>query len=314
MGRDLRGDAIAGGTSLFVAADGPVATGADLDRLVASVDADVAIVVSVGEAATRAFADAAFGTVTGVAGVAVGARPPPGSRLRAALQAHDGATTTVADPTDLGAVGEAVNRHLIDRVGADDRAVVIVNSTTALLAHNPVKRVFYFMHLLIGLVRSRGGVSLFAHDRAQHDTHALATLGELVDGAAAAPGAAGDDGAALALPEPARGDIVLNTLVAYTPALWVLAILTFGMTDIITTYIGIATGLAYEVSPLAAEVFEDHRFGYIYVAKAAVFLLFFLVWRFSPAPYNVSVPLGLFILGVVVTAWNSAVILTGTLG
>lgn len=311
MARDLVTDTLADGSTLFVATDGPVTSGAGLERLVSAANADVAVVVSVGAEAVEAASSARMGTVRSVAEVTVGADPEHPSRLSSSLSPVQGATTAIDDPTELGEVGQAVNRFLSDEVTDGDRALVIVNSVSTLLRSNTTEHVFYFMHLLIGLIQSRGGVGLFTYDIAKHETVELATLAELVDGVAVEPGLDEDGSFDLSLPEPVLGERVVNSLVAYTPVLWILAVLTFGMTDIITTYIGLATGVAYEASPLAAAIFGDHRFGFIYVAKAAVFVLFFLIWRFVPTPYNVSIPLGLLILGVMITAWNTYVIFVG---
>lgn len=312
MARDLAAGGLADGAALFVATDGPTATGAILDHLTPAADADVALVVSVGDEAAAAADAAAFGTVGDLVHIVVGVESAP-TRLMSSLEAHAAPTDTVDDPGDLGAVGQSVNRHLTDRIRDGHRPVVIVNSVTKLLRHNTAERVFYFMHLLLGIVDRRDGVALFTYDIAQHDTHELSTLAELADAVAATPGIDADVAADLHLPEPSRGDRVVNRLVAFSPALWILAVLTFGMTDIVTTYIGLSYGLAYEASPLAAAIFDDHRFGYIYIAKGAVFLLFFLIWRFIPTPYNVSVPLGLFLVGTAITIWNTHVILSGLL-
>lgn len=313
MARDLTEASIADGSILFVATDGSIATAEGIDRLVAATRANVAIVASIGAGAIEAANEASFGTASGVAHVHVGEHTEPPSRLTDALDPHQPVIDRIEDRADLGAVGQAINRHLSDHGVRSGRPVVIVNSLTEILRNNTTEHVFYFMHLLIGLVRSHGGVCLFIYDRQKHETHELATLAELVDGVAVEPGLEEANGFDLAMPQPSVGDRAVNSLVAYSPVLWILAVLTFGMTDIVTTYIGLASGVAYEASPLAALIFEDNRFGYIYVAKGAVFVLFYLIWRFVPTPYNVSVPLGLTILGTSITLWNSYVIATGFL-
>lgn len=313
MARDIADDPIADGSALFVATDGPTADGTELDQLLSAANGRVAIVASVGTEAGEAFADASFGSVSDVVGVAVGAEPVAKPVLTRPFEPTVNEPITLDDPGDLGEVGQAINRHLSDHAGKG-RPVVIVNSLTELLRVNTAEEVFYFLHLLIGIIESIGGVGLFVYDIAQHETHELATLSELGDGVVATASVAETDAVELTLPAPSLGDRVVNTLVAYTPALWLLAVLTFGITDIVTTYIGLSYGLAYEASPLAAMIFDDNRFGYIYVAKGAIFLLFFLIWRFVPRPYDVSVPLGLSLMGIAITIWNSYVILVGALG
>lgn len=312
MPRDIAEEAITEGATLFVANDGPIATADQLDDLLAAVDADVAIVVSVGSEAAEAFTDAALGSVAEVIGIGVN-EPSPRERLTAAFQAHDRVTVSLDDPSDLGEVGQAINRAVSDHVESGQRPVVVINSISALLRHNTAEHVFYFMHLLDGLLGRSDGIGLYIHDIKHHETHEFATLSELVEGAAAIPGLEDRHDLDLVLPSPGRGERAVNTLVAHSPLLWILAILTFGMTDIITTYLGITLEVAHEASPLAAAIFGEHRFGFIYVAKAAIFILFYLLWRFIPAPYNVSIPLGLFILGTAITVWNTFIITSSLL-
>lgn len=310
MARDITEESFADGATLFVAADGPIATADDLDALAAAVSADVAIVVSVGPEAEAAFTEASLGTIPEVIGIGVSDEGRRSDRLAAPFRAHERVAVSLDDPSDLGEVGQAINRAVSDHVNHNQRPVIIINSISAILRHNTAEHVFYFLHLLDGLIERTNGIGLYLHDIAHHETHEFSTLGELVDDVTAVPGL--ETGSVdLTIPLPSYGDRVVNVLVAHSPLLWVLAVLTFGMTDIVTTFIGLSQGMAHEASPLASAIFGDHGFGFIYVIKAAVFLLFYFLWRFIPTPYNVSIPLGLFIVGSLITAWNLVVITSG---
>jgi hypothetical protein len=48
--------------------------------------------------------------------------------------------------------------------------------------------------------------------------------------------------------------------------------------------------------------------------KAVVFVGFFAVWKYVSWPYSVGVPLGLALLGVAVTIWNTGIILVAVTG
>ena len=92
--------------------------------------------------------------------------------------------------------------------------------------------------------------------------------------------------------------------------LWILAILTFGVGDLVTTWYGLSIGLseahfAYQFLNGDAPVVPV-----ILVVKTGFFAFMYLLHR--DVPFGIGVPIGLAGLGIVITAWNSYLILTVT--
>lgn len=100
----------------------------------------------------------------------------------------------------------------------------------------------------------------------------------------------------------------LDVLIRWTPWLWLAAIVFFGLGDILTTVVGLWMNWAVEAGPLAASLIDQHGLAVVLVLKAAAFALFYAVWRVTPSPYAVGVPLGLTVLGFEVTFWNMIVL------
>lgn len=90
--------------------------------------------------------------------------------------------------------------------------------------------------------------------------------------------------------------------------LWIVAIVFFGIGDMLTTNVGLMTGWAAEVSPIGGIIIEKFGLRALVPLKAAVFFVCFVLWRITPRPQSVGVPLGLATLGVLVTTWNTAVL------
>ena len=91
--------------------------------------------------------------------------------------------------------------------------------------------------------------------------------------------------------------------------LWGLAVLFFGVGDVVSTVIGLKGGQLAEVGPLVAPVIELYGFGALVGLKLGTFLLCYGLWRVTPYPHRIGVPLGLAVLGILVTAWNTSLIL-----
>ena len=89
-----------------------------------------------------------------------------------------------------------------------------------------------------------------------------------------------------------------------TVKLWLLAILFYGIGDLLTTVVGLSSGTLVEASPLVIPVIE--RFGLIalFGLKSLVFGFTGLLWWFTPYPESLGVPLGLAVIGLLVTGWN----------
>lgn len=91
--------------------------------------------------------------------------------------------------------------------------------------------------------------------------------------------------------------------------LWAVSILFFGIGDIVSTMIGLNNGQLAEVGPLVAPIIAEYGFSALLGLKLATFGLCYGLWKVTPHPHRVGVPLGLAVLGVLVTAWNTTLIL-----
>ena len=97
-----------------------------------------------------------------------------------------------------------------------------------------------------------------------------------------------------------------------TPAtrgsLWALALLSFGVGDLATTLVGLAIPGVTEVGPVAGPLFHGFGLAGVVALKVGALAGFYALWRVTPRPYAVGVPLGLVVVGVTVTCWNLVVI------
>lgn len=110
-------------------------------------------------------------------------------------------------------------------------------------------------------------------------------------------------------------DLVLETSRVWTgwrgdgaAALWVLAVAFFGVGDLATTAAGLAVDPVVELAPTVRTVAEGWVLPVMVLLKGAVFALSYLLWRATPRPHDVGVPLGLATLGILVTGWNAVVL------
>lgn len=96
--------------------------------------------------------------------------------------------------------------------------------------------------------------------------------------------------------------------------LWGLAIVVYGVGDLVSTLVGLQLGAA-ESNPIPAALIELAP-GFLAVTvvltlyKAASIALFAaFAWRL-PSPYGPTVPIALSIVGIGVVGWNASVILS----
>ena len=108
--------------------------------------------------------------------------------------------------------------------------------------------------------------------------------------------------------EDASGGAV-GALAGHTPVLWALAVALYGVGDLLTTLVGLYGGRAAEAGVVASVLVESYGVVAVVPLKLGSFVLFYLVWRAVPVPHAVGVPLGLAILGLLLTAWNAFVLL-----
>jgi len=91
--------------------------------------------------------------------------------------------------------------------------------------------------------------------------------------------------------------------------LWMLAVLFFGIGDVILTSIGLSLTGVVEAGPLAGPMLREFGFGTMYLLKGGLFGFTLLMWRLTPDPEAVGIPLGLSVLGILVCIWNTLIIL-----
>lgn len=93
--------------------------------------------------------------------------------------------------------------------------------------------------------------------------------------------------------------------------LWLLALLFFGVGDLVTTAFGLTAGTSAEANPVIAMLVERYGVAVLLPVKVAFLGSCYLGWRRLPIPYPIVVPAVLAALGILVTVWNINVLLTG---
>ena len=97
---------------------------------------------------------------------------------------------------------------------------------------------------------------------------------------------------------------LITQLVSWDRRLWVAALAFFGVGDAATTYFGLHATNVKEVGPFVTPVVEAYGIGAVIGVKALTLLLAYAGYRIAPSPINIGIPLGLAVLGAVVTTWN----------
>lgn len=88
------------------------------------------------------------------------------------------------------------------------------------------------------------------------------------------------------------------------PPLWMLAVLFFGIGDLITTTVGVNSAGIVEGGPVTALLVERYGLRAIFHLKVLVIGSGYVAWRVIPQPQRVGIPLALVLVGVFATAWN----------
>nr|WP_255475239.1 DUF5658 family protein [Halapricum sp. CBA1109] len=91
-----------------------------------------------------------------------------------------------------------------------------------------------------------------------------------------------------------------------------LAVLAFGLGDLVTTAVGLTTPGVVEANPFVAAFLGHSVLGALVALKSVSLLIFFAVWWVVPAPHRTGIPLGLATVGIVVTGWNLHVVLVAS--
>jgi len=101
---------------------------------------------------------------------------------------------------------------------------------------------------------------------------------------------------------------VVGRLRAHQSTLWLVALLLYGLGDLVTTVVGVAQPGIGEIGPVAGPVLDAYGTSGLVLLKSGTLAASYAVWRFLGAPHRVGIPLGLAVVGLVVTSWNTALI------
>lgn len=101
----------------------------------------------------------------------------------------------------------------------------------------------------------------------------------------------------------------INQLLAWDRRLWVAALVLFGVGDVVTTHLGLVATNVTEVGPFVKPIVDAYGVSAVIGVKAITLLVAYAGYRILPSPTNIGIPLGLAVLGAVVTAWNAFILL-----
>jgi len=101
---------------------------------------------------------------------------------------------------------------------------------------------------------------------------------------------------------------VIGRLRAHQSALWIVALLWYGFGDLVTTIVGLSQQGIVEIGPVAAPVVDAYGTLGLVILKSGTLAGSYAAWRVVPDPHRVGIPLGLVIVGLVVTIWNTVLI------
>lgn len=94
------------------------------------------------------------------------------------------------------------------------------------------------------------------------------------------------------------------------PELWVVAVAFYGVGDLVTTVIGIRMSGVVEIGPVAGPMLAEYGVEGLLVLKILTIAGGYGVWQLLPAPHRTGVPLGLAVVGMGVTGWNTLIVST----
>ena len=89
---------------------------------------------------------------------------------------------------------------------------------------------------------------------------------------------------------------------------WGLAVLFFGIGDVVTTVIGSQLSGVVELSPVLSQFDGPALYVAMIGLKLVVFMVCFLLSTQLPSPHSLGAPITLAALGFVVTLWNLTVL------
>lgn len=90
---------------------------------------------------------------------------------------------------------------------------------------------------------------------------------------------------------------------------WSGAVLTFGIGDLATTYIGLQIDGIYEMSPTATMMLQSGGYSNLIIAKSFALIILIAVYKTVDEDWMVVVPISLILFGVFITLWNLRIII-----
>lgn len=100
------------------------------------------------------------------------------------------------------------------------------------------------------------------------------------------------------------GKLSVEKLQKYEREVWVIAILIYGVGDLVTTFVGLRHPDIIEIGPIAQIVISRFNQLALLPFKVVVFAVFGSVWYLLPPSYRLGVPYGIATAGVLVVSWN----------
>lgn len=85
---------------------------------------------------------------------------------------------------------------------------------------------------------------------------------------------------------------------------WVSGILLFGLGDFSTTVLGLYTKSLTEVNLIPNIIYNMLGVFGLLLIKIITLFVFYLFWKMSPKKYRIGIPIGITIVGIVITTWN----------
>lgn len=90
--------------------------------------------------------------------------------------------------------------------------------------------------------------------------------------------------------------------------LWLVAILTFGIGDVVTTSVGLRHQGVHELHPISERILGVAGPAGMVATKLLLFILAYAAYRASPRDVRIGIPIGLVLLGSLVVVNNLRVI------
>jgi len=88
-------------------------------------------------------------------------------------------------------------------------------------------------------------------------------------------------------------------------AVWIAVLIFFVVGDILTTYIGLSLPFIGEASPIAGPLYYSYGFLPLILLKVGFTGGMYLLWRQIDSLSRMGIPLGLALVGLFATVWNS---------